>query len=621
MTTQSNAPSLSEALREALAFQQEAEMKDFRQRMGQSLRERVQQGNTIVNVSLEFRFFPAPPNSYCRELYSEKYIQAALVRCPGNVSKFRAGSKVMLSNGPSLFPMVISEDRVDEMVLVPGDYDYKECHINPRSYPRDGWQIDEGSPGINSRLLSTADSRMQSDPDLARRMEMFLGGTLPEGGTPVEVPSSRNPSQDEALSRSLGCDSFHLIQGPPGTGKTYTIALIVSRLLDEGKKVLVTGPTHTAINNCLMAIERMLPSPGGKIVKVGDRYQDAEIPPGSVIERKAKFPYGSYTISRNLSRGGIVVGATPYAVCYPVSKKMDGWEFDAAVIDEASQVSIPLALPVLTLCRKAILVGDHMQLDPIMPRGSGNFLFRSSIFKHLVDLYPDNCTMLDLSYRLPPSLVRIPTAISYGGRLRSALGQDDLTFTSFREVADYSYLVTSPTSEVLFLHHEFDAMGRSPFEAKVTAQIVRTLLPNGVPLSRMALIAPYRAQVREIKRQLLAGGVVGEADLEDVFVDTVERMQGQERDYVVLSLANSNPADTSRHLDFIYSPNRLNVAITRARVKCWVLSNAKLFDLCSELDGGDERVGEGLAAFRRFREMATVLEDRYAAAPSEEEEW
>lgn len=613
--------SLSQALKEAIDLQRRLQEGEFNEMMGSPLRDRIDRGHTIANVSLRFSFYAYAPNQYCREYRDEKYISRALVKCPGNISKLRAGSKVLLSNRGCKFTMVISEDRIDTMTLVPDDFDLKNCHISPLDYPRDGWEINETNTQVTAGMLMTAASRLEHESYLGLLMEELLGGTLSEEGRRVPLPPSGNPSQDEAVGRSLGCRHFHLIQGPPGTGKTYTIALIVKRLLEEGKNVLITGPTHTAINNCLLAIARVLPDPEGKIVKVGDKYQGAEIPEDAPIVRKVKFPHGSYAINRSLSHEGIAVGATPYGVCYPSTKRMEGWTFDVAIIDEASQLSIPLSLPPLTVSDRVILVGDHKQLDPIMPHGSGNFLFEKSIFKHLVDLYPDNCTMLDLSYRLSPSLVRIPTLLSYGSRLRSALPADNKCFTSFEEVAEYSYLVTSPTNEVLFLHHVFDAMSRSPFEAKVTAQIVSTLLGSGVPLGEIALITPFRAQVREIKRQLVLGNVIAEDEIDSVFVDTIERMQGQERDYVVLSYAISNPEDTSSHLDFVYSPNRLNVAITRARIKCWVLSNAKLFDLDSECASSDDRVREGMEAFRLFRKNATVIEDRASSVLSDDEEW
>ena len=96
-------------------------------------------------------------------------------------------------------------------------------------------------------------------------------------------------------------------------------------------------------------------------------------------------------------------------------------------------------------------------------------------------------------------------------------------------------------------------------------------------------MTPYRAQVREIKKAL--NKVIGGIDTEEtdsLFIDTVDRMQGQERDYIIYSMSNSHPLESKRRLDFFYSPNRLNVAITRAIKKCIVIANYKVFDIIDE---------------------------------------
>jgi superfamily I DNA and/or RNA helicase len=137
--------------------------------------------------------------------------------------------------------------------------------------------------------------------------------------------------------------------------------------------------------------------------------------------------------------------------------------------------------------------------------------------------------------------------------------------------------------KILFLHKVFDAKGRSPHEAKLVAEIVADLLKNGVQFRDIAIISPYRAQIREIKKAL--NSKIGGIDTErtkTLFIDTVDRMQGQERDYVIFSLANSHPLEAKIRLEFFYSPNRLNVAITRAIKKCIVISNYKVFDIIDE---------------------------------------
>ena len=351
-----------------------------------------------------------------------------------------------------------------------------------------------------------------------------------------------------------------------------------------------------------------------RIIKIGEKNQANEILSNTNISRKTRLTYENYTYS-DFSQEGIVIGATPYAMCIPASKRLLGWTFDYVIIDEAAQMSIPLALAAMAYGNRIIFVGDHKQLDPIMPSDSKNWLFEKSIFKHMVDNYPLHFTMLDRSYRLSESLVRIPSELFYDGRLRTARSGDNREYLNFDCDGATAEILREKSNEVLYLHHEFDALGRSPFEAKLAADIVDSLLENGIELDNIAVITPYRAQVREVKRALVKKGILDEDSLDDVFVDTIERMQGQERDYVIFTLANSNPSEVEDRLEFFYSPNRLNVAITRAKTKCIVIANEKVFQLCHN-SAQRGAVGVGQKAFWDFYTLATKV-----YAQPEEEEW
>lgn len=88
-------------------------------------------------------------------------------------------------------------------------------------------------------------------------------------------------------------------------------------------------------------------------------------------------------------------------------------------------------------------------------------------------------------------------------------------------------------------------------------------------------------------------------------------MQGQERNYIIYSFANSHPLESKRRLDFFYSPNRLNVAITRAIKKCFVISNYKVFDIVDdELRDNEEydKIKDSLDVFKRYYELSTKFE-------------
>ena len=614
--------SLIEDLTRAIDIQQERKSQDYKEMMQKPLQDRVNKGHTLANVDVDIDFYEDAPNDFCPYLSgNDMFIRSVTITCGDNVSRFREGSIVILSHGAHRFKMTIEEDRLDTMVLVSGDFDVKNNYIDCFSYPRHGWEVNEEHSNLTQRLLGASRDRISFDSSLNSRMERMLNGNLRNNYyNSVHVASSNNPSQDQAIRKALGCSDFHLIQGPPGTGKTYTIAKIVKILLECNQKVFVTAPTHTAINNCLNSISRVVPD-RSMIVKIGEKNQADEILSNVNITRKTRLSISSYEYS-DLSQDGIVIGATPYALCYPASKKLQGWDFDCVIIDEAAQMSIPLALAAMTSGKKVIFVGDHKQLDPIMPSGTGNWLFAKSVFKHMVDLYPQDITMLDQSYRLSQSLVRVPSALFYDGRLKTARTADNKEFTAFTNFEDevtFTVLdiLQEESNEVLFLHHEFDALGRSPFEAKLSADLVYNLKKNGVVTDNIAIITPYRAQVREVKRALVSKGIIDENSLDAIFVDTIERMQGQEKDYVIFTLANSNPSEVEDRLEFFYSPNRLNVAITRAKTKCIVIANEKVFQLCRD-SRQTGPVGVGQKAYWDFFNLSTKI---YDGGDPDEDQW
>lgn len=600
--------------------QERAQQQEYDDIMRLQLKERVDKGYTICNVPVEFAFYDDLPNNWCRPLpHPYKYLRSATIRNDNNISKFREGMQVVLSCGQLKFKMEIVSDGVNLLVLQPNQYEIGNCVLDVEHLSRDNWEINIDNQTVTHKLLRSAMNLLASDSGMCRFIEELLGGTLKntyDETIPVKR-SSGNESQNEAINKALSCSHFHLIQGPPGTGKTFTVAKIVSFLLEQGKNVFVTGPTHTSINNCLNAISSDIKDKS-RVVKVGERYQADEIIDNLFVTRVRSLKFSDYKYKNDLSKNGIAIGATPYALCYPASKKLQGWRFDYVVIDEAAQMGVPLSLSAVLSGDKTIFVGDQKQLDPIVMDDdkSGNSM-GSSIFSRLTQLYPDNITLLNKSYRLNNELIRIPNKLFYDGRLSSERAVDK-PFVNFRcKLA--SAILNNESSELLVLHHVFDSLGRSPFEAGIVADIVSDLVFNGVKFSDIGIISPYRAQVREVKRTLVARKIVQEQEIDTLFIDTVERMQGQEKAYIIYSMSNSNPAEAAERSDFFYSPNRLNVAITRAFIKNIVIANEKVFDFCREHSDKSYSLNQDNAdKFIGFYDLSTKIHLRDDV---EDDEW
>ena len=594
--------------REAIEVQQKKDDEAYEEQISLPIDERVAKGVTMDNLSVEFNFYEAAPNQWCPSLeYPNKFIRSAKIFCKNNISKFREGAQVILSNDSYRFKMEIVEDSIDNFILATNDFDVKECYLDSENYNRNHWEINVVKTAITLKLLSATAGNLENDVSRLSKIEQLLSGQSNNESSHTFKYTQLNESQNTAVEKVICATNFHLIQGPPGTGKTETIAHIAKLLVDEGKKVFITAPTHTAINNCLSAISKKVKDKT-KVVKIGEKYQAAEILDNQYMTRLRRLPFDKYENNTYVSKKGIVIGGTPYSMCYPASKRLNNWEFDVALIDEAAQMSIPLAVSVMSKSDKFVFVGDHQQLDPIMPSGTGISMFYESIFSRLVRLYTADKSLLNTSYRLNEKLIRIPNALFYNNKLSSAR---PMQFSNANIVSSkFSEVINHQDSKVLYLHKIFDAQGRSPHEAKIVAEIVNDLLSNGVNFRDIGILTPYRAQVREIKKAL--GQFITHIDSKDLFIDTVDRMQGQERDYILYSMSNSHPLESKRRLDFFYSPNRLNVAITRAIKKCIVIANYKVFDIIDdELQDIEDwdTLKPSLDIFKEYLKLSSKVEE------------
>lgn len=602
---------LIELYTQALEIELNCSQSDYLAEQQLPISDRIQKGITMTNLSAIFEFYDNPPDEYCPSLdENSRYIKRVHISSLCNISKLREGSQVKLSHGSYSFNLQIVEDSVLHFVLEPAAFERKNCFLPYQDHPQHQWQIDAIETTATFNMLRTTADFLANNLAKTKQIEELLDGeyTCTNNETLNFNESSLNSSQNNAIQQALQSDYIHLIQGPPGTGKTHTIAHLCNTLLKQNKNIFITGPTHTAINNCLDKIATVVKNPS-QVIKVGERYQSNDIQNTQLITITQRLPYKNYQRNIAYSHEGIVIGATPYTLCYPATKRLDEWEFDYAIIDESAQMSIPMAIAVMAHCERIILVGDHQQLNPILPNQSDNILHGGSIFQKLATLYPNNLSLLNQTYRLNPSLLAVPNHIFYNGLLESHVTQA-VPYKSFKTTTTHASVLTNEHALVLFEHEEFDGMGHSPYEAMVIGDLILELINNDVSLNQIAILTPYRAQVRAIRQSILQRGILNERRVQELFVDTVDRMQGQERDYIFYSLANPNPIESEQRLDFFYSANRLNVAITRARIKCIVIANYRVFDISNELQESSQNPTElqrGLEAFTQFRKLTHTI--------------
>ena len=596
--------------RQAIEIESQKNAEDYTLVMALPQNEKIAKGVTMANFSLKFDFRELPYSQWNETIdFPFSYINTVQIICNENKSKFKEGSTVILRNGVHSFKMEIKEDSIDNFILEPQDFHKYSCYIDRNNYSTTNWELNEDKSDAIEKMLTKTAEVLSNDNDKLTRIDKFLNGTaantFKSSITHVEY---LNSSQNTALTKAVNSSNFCIIQGPPGTGKTETIANIAQVLLRQGKKIFVTAPTHTAINNCLNAISKRIEN-RSKVIKIGNKPQNKEIANNPHITIKSSLAYPTYQNSAELNQNGIVIGATPYSVCYDATKKLRFWEFDVCIVDEASQLSIPLSLAAMSRSIKYIFVGDHKQLDPIVPKGTALEMFSESIFSRLAKFYPNDINLLDTSYRLNESLIKIPNNLFYNNKLSSS---EKTEIDSKNYECQFHSDILNSDPHILLLHDEFDGISDSKFEAEIVTNLVSDLAKNGVKLSEIGIVTPYRAQVRTIRRALKNRfPKLTKEHFNVLFIDTVDSIQGQERNYIIYSMANSHPLESMRRLDFFYNPNRLNVAITRAIKKCFVIANYKVFDIKEgELSSHAEyqAIKESLDIFKKYFSLSTKIE-------------
>src|SRR5690606_20020473 len=152
-------------------------LEDFKEQQKLPLDERVAKGVTMTNLRVEMGFYDGTPNQWCYPLSgSQEYISSVKIFCDNNISKFKEGSSVVLSNGSYRFEMDIEEDSTENYILKPNDFNVKHCYIDSDNYPRNNWEINAVNSDISTRLLLTAAEVLNNNDTTLRKIENFLNG-------------------------------------------------------------------------------------------------------------------------------------------------------------------------------------------------------------------------------------------------------------------------------------------------------------------------------------------------------------------------------------------------------------------------------------------------------------
>lgn len=349
------------------------------------------------------------------------------------------------------------------------------------------------------------------------------------------------------------------IQGPPGTGKTRTGSRIIVELLRRGKRIGVTSNSHHAINNLLRAVEAR--AAAEQVVFSGVKKSNGEETHlgGEMIVDVSKD-------DEIINGGHRLIAGTSWLFAKEALRE----SLDYLFVDEAGQMALANLVAVGMSARNIVLLGDQMQLAQ---PGKGMHPGRSgdSTLGYLLDgvasIPADKGIFLKTTYRMHPDVCAFISDAVYDGRLTPAPD------TASRVVhAPFDGRASAPMTGIRYVPVQHDGNAQSSEEevariVDIVRELLRGTRDDGgrrVPmtLDDILVVAPYNVQVNRLKLALPEGARVG----------TVDRFQGQEAHVVIMSMATSNTDYLPRDIEFLFSKNRLNVAISRAKALAVLVS-------------------------------------------------
>jgi DNA replication ATP-dependent helicase Dna2 len=363
------------------------------------------------------------------------------------------------------------------------------------------------------------------------------------------------------------------VQGPPGTGKTTVIARFLKEAVQRGKTVLVTSHTHVAIDNALRKALRQDRSLEGAMVRLGDagkvatdlshinrRVGEFRADPNQEPDDSTKPPaqplfaalQGKYPIV------GMTLDALASALvtCDQFNEEVE--PFDYVIVDEAGMNGFPKIAIAHAVSRRLVLVGDPLQLPPIVRAWSfrNDENYRRSHFELLQMMRPDLCVMLDEQFRCHPVIYEWSKDAVYGGKVRSAR-QALVQRLKIQGTQLWSPVVWLDSGGIQGNRSEPAGSSRiNKVQADLALTVLKELIKQGLAPEDIGYITPFRAQAEHLREVIEGNSRLG--TLGRCTIATVDAFQGNERKAILFDLTTLHPAKP--HEDH----RRLNVSLTRA---------------------------------------------------------
>lgn len=417
-----------------------------------------------------------------------------------------------------------------------------------------------------------------------------------------------NATQEEAVNKVLHAKDVAIVHGPPGTGKTTTLVEAVYETLHRENQVLVCAQSNMAVD----WISEKLVDRGVSVLRIGNpsrvndkmlsftyerRFESHPDYPQlwsirkAIRELYARSRKGAereavrqkinslkdrateleIRINESLFSEARVIACT---LVGSANRLLTGQKFGTLFIDEAAQALEAACWIPIRKADRVILAGDHCQLPPTVKApealraGLGHTLMQT-----IVKNKPDTVSLLKLQYRMNDEIMRFSSEWFYGGMLQAA------PEVKYRSILDFDTPIEWINTEGLDCNEEFigENYGRiNKSEAELSIEQLKGYITK-IGRERflderidVGMISPYKAQVQYLRR-LVRNDAFFKPYRQAITINTVDGFQGQERDVILISLVRANEEG---QIGFLNDLRRMNVAITRARMKLIILGDA-----------------------------------------------
>ena len=518
-----------------------------------------------------------------------KPVQFFVPQKEGKVKYVTCQSTISFVDGDRMVVSVPSSQHVLELERLTNEGLGVQLYFDETSYKTMLHALDDVTNGKGHRLVELR--------------EIFSGNQPPRKLTMQSMSFPwLNKTQEKAVNEVLWAKDVAIVHGPPGTGKTTTLVEAIYETLRRETQVMVCAQSNMAVD----WISEKLVDHGVPVLRIGNPsrvndkmlsftyerqfeshpdYPELWAVRKSIRQVHAERKKGEKThqkiarlreralelemrINQSLFSDARVIACTLVGAA---NKILVGQKYSTLFIDEAAQALEPACWIAIRKAGRVVLAGDHQQLPPTikcfeaMKQGLGK-----TLMERIVENQPSAVTLLGVQYRMNEAIMKFSSDWFYDGKLLSDAS------VQHRSVLDYEKPIVWINSEEpeQFVGESHGRINKA--EAELLLLHLQGYI-NKIGVSRfleesidVGIISPYRVQTQYIRQQIRRREEFRKVR-HLISVNTVDGFQGQERDIILISLVRSNEHG---QIGFLSDLRRMNVAMTRARMKLLIFGNA-----------------------------------------------